>query len=446
MRRAWLAGVPVAAALLGLTGFDRPAPRPLPLSARVVVHRPLLGMVTAGDSGPTRLVRVDPLRLRPRPGKSLTVGTAGSWSYSPDGELLAVAARRDRTSDRLRFVDVRRMRIVPPALSVGAIVVGIAWVGPSRLILVTQNCCMGENGLVVVDPVARRVVARAPLPERVIAVGRAGSRVVLLEAPGDSIGTASLAIVAVDGGMHTVSLDRIAAGSDWPDNGEATPIGRWVLPGLAVDPTGHAYVVGADRVVAQVDLDSAEVRYHELSRPSSVLERLGRWLEPDAVAKGVDGPTRRARWLGDGLIAVTGDDQTAFVDGQGELHASGRPSGLEIVDVRSWTTRLLDRGADAAVEADGLLLAMGSSWSADPAAQARSGMGLAAYGSDGAARFRLFGDSAAWVDFVVAGRAYVGVADERPVRVVDLASGRQIGQRVDALPWPLLGDASPFWG
>jgi hypothetical protein len=177
-----------------------------------------------------------------------------------------------------------------------------------------------------------------------------------------------------------------------------------------------------------------------------LLERLGRWLESDAEAKGVDGPTRRARWLGAGLIAVTGDDQTAFVDRQGELHASARPSGLEVVDVRSWTTRLLERGADAVVEADGLLLATGSSWSVDAASEARSGMGLAAYGSDGAVRFRLFGDSAAWVDFVVAGRAYVGVADEQPVGVVDLASGRQIGQRVEALPWPLLGDASPFWG
>jgi hypothetical protein len=200
--------------------------------------------------GADSLVRVDPLRLRLLRGRSVIVGTAGSWSYSPDGALLAVAARRDKASDRLRFVDVRRMRMVPPAISVGAIVVGLAWVEPSRLILITQNCCAGENGLVVVDPETRRVVSRAALPRRVIAVGRAsGARVVLLEAPGDSIGTASLAIVAADGGIRRVSLERIAAGSDWSDDSEATPIGRWVLPGLALDPAGHAYVVGPDRVV-----------------------------------------------------------------------------------------------------------------------------------------------------------------------------------------------------
>jgi hypothetical protein len=443
----WLAGAVLAVFALVLTGFDRPAPRALTLSARSGGSGPLLGVVSGGDSGaPARLARLDPVRLRPRRGRSVTIGTGGSWSYSPDRSALTVATRRDKTSDRLLFVDVRRLRLVPPAVSVGAIVMGLVWIAPSRLIVVTQTCCAGENGVVVVDPQEREVVSRVMLPRRVIAVGRAGSLVVLLEAPGDSIGTASLAVVSSDASIRRVALDRIAAGSDWPDESQATPIGHWSLPGLAVDPAGRAYVVGTDRTVAEVDLDSEKVRYHDLTKPSSLFERLRRWIEPDAQAKGVDGPTRKAQWLGDGLIAVTGNDQAASVDGQGGMHLSGRPSGLEIVDVRSWTRHLLNPGADAVLQADGLLLATGSSWSADGASQSRSGMGLAAYGPSGDVRFRLFGSAAAWVNFVVAGRAYVGVADERPVAVVDLAAGRQIGRRTDSLPWPLLGDASPFWG
>ena len=67
---------------------------------------------------------------------------------------------------------------------------------------------------------------------------------------------------------------------------------RQSVPGLAVDPEGkRALVIPAGGRVAEVDLDSMEVAYHELSEPVSLWGRLRNWLEP---ARGGEGH-RRAR-------------------------------------------------------------------------------------------------------------------------------------------------------
>jgi len=73
---SWLAGGASALAAVVLVGFDRPMPRAMPLFARSDAPRPLLGMVSGGDAGgPTKLVRLDPLRLRRLPGRSVVVGS-----------------------------------------------------------------------------------------------------------------------------------------------------------------------------------------------------------------------------------------------------------------------------------------------------------------------------------------------------------------------------------
>jgi hypothetical protein len=90
------------------------------------------------------------------------------------------------------------------------------------------------------------------------------------------------------------------------------------------------------------------------------------------------------------------------------------------------------------VLAEGLLLATGSSW--DSETRRSTGVGLAAYGLDVGRRFRLLEGKAVWVMQAFRGLAYVGVPDE-PMRVVDLASGRVVGERRQH-PLLLLGDSS----
>jgi hypothetical protein len=79
------------------------------------------------------------------------------------------------------------------------------------------------------------------------------------------------------------------------------------------------------------------VSYHELDRPS-LLERLFRWLTPNADGKVTEGPVREARWLGEGMIAVSGTDYSIVTAG-GEERVDATPSGLELIETRSWTSR-----------------------------------------------------------------------------------------------------------
>jgi hypothetical protein len=199
-------------------------------------------------------------------------------------------------------------------------------------------------------------------------------------------------------------------------------------------------VIAADREVAEVDLDAHTVAYHRIVAARSLLDRLDRWLQPAAEAKGLNGSALSARWLGDGLIAVGGSDETASVDRRGTFHVRWHPRGVAIVDTRDWTVRTLDPGADSFAVADDLLRVTGSSWGSD---RPQTGMGLVAYGSDRKPRFQLLSGRPAWVGFVYHGRAYVSVADETALRVVDLPSGRVVGSRRSDAPWPLLGEAAP---
>ena len=50
--------------------------------------------------------------------------------------------------------------------------------------------------------------------------------------------------------------------------------------------------------VAEVDLASGRVGYHEVHEPVSLLGRLRNWLEPAAEAKTAEGAERQAVWVG----------------------------------------------------------------------------------------------------------------------------------------------------
>jgi hypothetical protein len=60
---------------------------------------------------------------------------------------------------------------------------------------------------------------------------------------------------------------------------EEGPVDRSADPALAIDPEGErAFVVGAGSLVAELDLDTLEVRYHELDGSTASSRRC--WPPP----------------------------------------------------------------------------------------------------------------------------------------------------------------------
>ena len=121
-------------------------------------------------------------------------------------------------------------------------------------------------------------------------------------------------------------------------------------------------MVAADAAVAEVDLASLEVAYHQLRQPAPRCWRLAHWLVPPAEAKQVVGSWRGACWLGGGLLAVSGADSRVVGDTVAEQRVERRPSGLKLVDTRSWTVRPLDPAATGVSWRAGRLLSVGGTW------------------------------------------------------------------------------------
>ena len=442
-------------------GASRPGPvqRPTGVFAAAAPFPPLLGVVT--ERRRQQLVRVDPQTLRPRGGPRVDLGSEGCaprsggqacwqvppWSFSPDGSRVAVARHERGEVRSLRVVDVARRRVAADVPIAGGAVGLVAWPARDRALAVQEVCCDEQQRLLVVDLTRRRVARRHPLGGTVRRVGRTPRELVLLVAPPRRIGPARLAVVDGAGAVRSVRLERISAGEQLVDDPDRHSLRRR-LPGLAVDPAGRrAFVVDAG-LVAEVDLATLAMCYHELTRSASLLARIRDWLDPAAHAKGIRGPTRSATWLGGGLLAVTGADEEWSTDAPGAAHVRVRPAGLGLVDTRDWSVRTIDAGATDLRVAGDLLLATGSSL--DSASGESRSIGLAGYGLDGERRFALFGGREAWVEQVHDGRAYVGGGvrpDGRlaPLRIVELATGRAAGERAGRLPWLLLDAASGWW-
>ena len=389
------------------------------------------------------LARVDPRALQPRRhSPRLVLGSyVTGWTFSPDRSELAIGVVRHNKAF-LRFVDPVSLQLQDElALGKGVAEPGV-WAAPDRLLVVHHR--IASTQVVVVDATARRVVRRAALPPGDIVRGRLLSDgIVLLLAPNRSIGPSTLVVCNSQGNVKSVRLDGIGAGSIPPpeDPGSQPPIFYSRQPGLAVDPDGRrAIVVGADEPVAEVSLDSLAVAYHSLSRPVSLFSRLRNWLEPAAEAKAWDGPLRNAMWLGNGLVAISGWDAHAYVDPSGNEQMTERAAGLQLIDTRAWSVRTLDAGADSFTRAGADLLATGSTW--DSSSDSRPGIGLVDYGPDGSQRFTLLAGESVFVYQVFRGRAFVYGLDGNTAQVIDLGTGKVVGQRNGPLPWLLLGDSS----
>ena len=330
-----------------------------------------------------------------------------SWSFSPDGPQLALGTAEDPA--RLRLVDWRRMQTLGDVSLGRGSVEATAWLSGALLLAAVET---PDRGLVLmsVDPAKRRVLARRPVDGRISDLGQLDGRLVLLLSPREKIGPARLVLVDANRKTKGVALDGISAGIDF-DEQDSDGIRHGRGPGLAIDPEGNrAYVVGEGEPVAEVDLEQMDVIYHSLAEAVSLFERFRNWLEPTAQAKGVSGPFRHARWLGGGLLAVSGYNDETYIDSSGNWHYEGTPAGLKLIDTRYWSVRTIDEGVNSFWLVARTLVALDDDGA------------VRGYAIDGRSRFTLRGQQP--LGFILTARryAYVPRMDNSTV-VIDVHSG-----------------------
>jgi hypothetical protein len=404
---------------------------PATTAATARVGGPLVGVIS-GDNLATELARLDPKTLRPLPGGRLKL--AGSWP------MLAVAPNRSMAvlgseAGDLTVVDLVHLRQLGAVRTdlPGAAVFGWGWVGRSRLLLI-DTAQQAATEVLAVDVKARRVVGRQRFNGVVQGYARLPRGLALVVTPANVIGRARLVVSDANAGLRTVTLAEINAGFKQLDDTDGSgPRMEQAVPGIAADPAGRrVYVVPGGGPVAEVEVASLEVTYHRLGQSASPWQRLARWWAPPAEAKILSGPWRNALWLGAGQLAVTG------YDGSAKGHHREIPSGLELIDTRTWTVRQVDRHASSAVLAAGRLLAFGTAFGTGPDG-ANQGYGLTLYGPGDRQPVHRFGaKQVGWIQ-VNGELAYVqlmdaNLSDMEGYAVVDLPSGRLLHQGTGTVP------------
>jgi len=367
------------------------------------------------DSRGARLAAVDPATFA-SVHVSKPIGWYDGWARSPDGKLVAVAVHADAKIDftsTLRFATAATLALDRRGVPLHGIFRAAVWPTVSRLFAVTGDCCNATLALETVDTVAKRVVSVRALEGTASQFAHAGSALVLLGGDDNAIVPARVTVIDADGSVRSVRLDRILAGWHY-DQSSQDPIGTVRQPGLAVDPVGGvAYVVDADGLVAAVRLSDLSVTYHMLALRSLA-----------EAAKGENGPVLTAQWLGGGLLAVTGNEESAAR--QPDLYAS-TPYGLRVIDTSEWSVRTIDPQADTVFVAGSLLVASGGTYRYDGSGETTSGEGVAAYGLDGSLRWRFAAGTRVSLLDAYGSRAIVeaDVAHAQP-QLLDLATGRVV--------------------
>ncbi len=410
-RTATLAVLAIATAGAGPSGAESSAPVTLVRSSAV------LAIVPADARDYTRLAWLDPATLKQLPRGSVRL-PSGAWSpvSSPARRYVALGGAG---SAGIRIVDLRSMTIVarvarqPWSRSVRP----LAWPDRRRLLALEypQNAAGAPEALLAIDPVRKRVLGRTPqrsTGKTWTEWATAGRRLITLIRSQEGLASARLVVFDRDGTTRYATDVGVVAGI-WPDG---PPNERIADPALAADPEGSTAFVVDSRTLAQIDLDMLDVTYAPLTEARSLSSRFLGWLEPTAQAKLIGGGfSRRATWLGDDSLALSG----ATIAG-----SRATPAGLMLVDVRTGGTQLLEARARAHRVSQGIVLAFGAG--RDPVTTVATGMGLSAYAKDGRLLWHALGDEPVWVVDTAGGYAYVPTPEARfpvGVRVLDLETG-----------------------
>ncbi len=385
---------------------------------------PLLGIVY--DRAPfDTLVRLDRKTVRPvRVGPRVDLRFSSyTWAFSPDRSRIAFGRKGDNDGVHLdlaeaflRIVDPQAMRIERDfSLGGGILQEPPAWLTADRIAAVKFPPNGLGSELVVADPLQGRVLERRALPFGSLAAQQGGARFGVLTASRDGMAPVELLVVDGDGSIRSTVLDRISGGRVVVDATDSTT--DEVHPALAVTRDGsRAFVIAADGMIADVDLASLAVVYHQVR------------LSTPTRAKLHSAAFRYARILSSGLIALTGDDVRTVIDNtSGSDVPETISAGLWLIDPKKWSARLLDRYADSLSITASTLLATG--WQFHPAQQYATGTGLTGYSLRGKRLFRLFQHRAAAIWGEYGTRAYVYVEGDKPLSTVDVHRRRVIGTR-----------------
>jgi hypothetical protein len=357
------------------------------------------------------LFRVDARTLARLDGPSVQLpDTTGSRLRSPDRTLLAIV---DNRKPVLTFVDVRAMKIVRTLrVGVATPVELAAWPRQDRLFAFVWGCCPVRTDLIVVNPVAGKVLSRRAITGSGWTNDALPNGLVYLAAPDNAIRPARVVVVDLKGHRRAVVLDRISAGTKRRTvRGVQYAEVRW--PGLTVDPAGRsAYVVAAGNLVAEVNLATLAVTYHSVRAGTRRLQ------------KSVNGPMRYAEWVGDGLIGVSGIDAQMTITSAGDQKETWTPIGMSLVETASWRSRIVDPDATAfRPTPQGLLV--------------QSDQSFSVYGLDGRVRFTIPFDEP--VDYVQGVGAYAYVWGQQRLMIVDLSAGEVVARVPKPDLW-LLGE------
>jgi hypothetical protein len=361
----------IAVAALGLPSAQASSPATVP------------GLVYTAGYGNSIVARYDPLTLARTGPRVRLGGNASSWSWSPGRRYLAVAS----FPQRLTVIEVATMRVVSRVrlASGGASVRAVTWARGDRVLAVIET--PRGSTVTAVDPLAGHVVRTTRLARPfAYQFGRLSDGLVFLLGARNRIGPVQLAVVDAEGMTRVVTVRQVVVGMVVWGSGRF----EQRVPGLAVDPLGRkAYLVDGERVFG-VDLRTLDVSYPGPLR---------------TLAKVPFGVERSARWLGGGLLAVSGLDR----DDAGGT----KPAGLRLVDVRQRTTRTIDPAATTFTVAGRALLV--------ESAPTRRALNVTAYGFDGRQRYRLDLTGSTWMK--KQGRLGYACRDAYLRSVVDLAMG-----------------------
>jgi hypothetical protein len=444
--------LPLAALVVALASGA--APRPSSAQPALVTKgtpAAVLGVSTRNPSG--TLAWFNPLTLEPLRGRKAPLADHdGSSAFSADRSRIAFAAACGGGGlASIRFVNARAMRVLGDlrlSRYFWDCADALTWLRQDRLLaLLGSNSAGGyeREEAVVIDPTTRRVVRRVALPDApLFGTGSTHDELVLLFGGDDAFAPARIAVVDADGNVRTTSVDSVPVGTV-VDESSQNYRARTIQPGFAVDPGGRrAFLVPASGPIAEIDLQTLAVTYHKLDHPS-LLRRFLDWLTPTANAKEMEGPVREARWLGDGLLAVSGLDYALANPGTESEHMVGTPAGVELVDTRSWRAQMLSNGSSSFAVGPGLVVAEEGAWEDEkPVA---SSPGLVAFGPDGRERWQLHPNTRLGID-ISGSLGYVWLSHGH-MEVVDLATGevlRTLVRNERANPWPwLLAAQSSGW-
>jgi hypothetical protein len=301
-----------------------------------------VGVVGFQGGRPGAVARLSARTLQPAARPVPLRGYVWGSALAPGGGDVAVGvaggSRVRLAGARLQLVDLRHSRtraLLRLTQHDGAATV-LAWPTRRRVLALVGARVDARVSLVVIDPMARRVLRRAALDGDVLEAVARPSGLVALVAPRAAIGPVALVMIGPSGRRRTVPLGGIAGGT--------RPGGEFRQPGLAADPAGRrAWVLAADASsVAEVDLARGAVATHPVVA---------------SAAKEEHGSLRSALWLPSGLLAVSGYDVGLPAPSPRGPESPLTPFGLHLLDPRDWTLRVVDPAAEfTAVGPGGLLV------------------------------------------------------------------------------------------